>query len=621
MTELQTEPRALIPTARQLAAGDAAPSGAATPAVSMAEQPTLRRSWRQVLRDVDPRIIEGPKLVLFILCMTSLTARIDEQAIGVLLPRIRSDFGIDLTFVGTVASVAGILLTLSLLPLGYLADRVKRVWMVRVGATLTAGTIITTGFVAGPVGFVAARLSNGVAQSIAQPASFPLTADYFPPRSRARVFAIYFAAAQLGLIGGPAVAGLLGDRIGWRPTLLILGLVGLVAALLTFLLREPVRGQYDRPDPTVPPQPAPSFSESYRAAASIATLRRFWYATPFYGSRGVFGFVILPIFMADVYQFSSTSLGFLLTANGASGLVGLVIAGPVGAYLLRERPGRFMAVVGAAPFVQAAVIAIIAFRPPLPVAIAVLQLNAIAEVVGQPGGFTLISMVVPSRIRGLGLSTTVPWQLLNLIALPFELHAMVAIGLPHGLLLLVPLLVIAGLILVTGAPGVERDIRAAQAADAAAARSQDDSDTLLVCRDVDVAYGGVQVLYGVDLDVGRGEIIALVGTNGAGKSTLLRAMAGITEASSGAIFFDGRDITHLPPHAIAAAGVVSMPGGAAVFPGLTVAENLRAAAWTGREDPAEIVRRTDEVLELFPVLRDRWGAQAGALSGGEQQMV
>ncbi|MDT7571205.1 MAG: hypothetical protein QOE05_1379 [Actinomycetota bacterium] len=621
MTELQTEPRALIPTARQLATGDEPTAASSTPDVLVDEQPSLRRSWRDVLRDVDPRTVEGPKLVFFILCLTSLTARIDEQAIGVLLPQIRSDFGVDLAFLGTVAAVAGILLTLTLLPLGYLADRIRRVWMVRAGTLLTAGTVTATGLVGGPVGFVAARLTNGVAQAVAQPASFPLTSDYFPPRSRARVFAIYFAAAQLGFIIGPAVAGLLGDAIGWRATLLLLGGIGLAAGLLTFLLREPVRGQHDRPDPTVPLGPPPSFAESYRAAASIATLRRFWYATPFYGSRGVFGFVILPIFMAEAYQMSSSSLGFLLTLNGASGLVGLLIAGPFGAYLLRDRPSRFMTVVGCAPFVQAAVIAVIAFRPPLPVAIAVLQVNAIAEVIGQPGGYTLISLVVPSRIRGLGLATNVPWQLLNLAALPFIIRGMVAIGLPHGLLVLVPLLVIAGLILVTGAPGVERDIRAAQAADAAATRAQKDSGTLLVCRDVDVAYGGVQVLYGVDLDVRRGEIVALVGTNGAGKSTLLRAISGITEAAGGAVFFDGRDITHLPPHAIAAAGVVSMPGGAAVFPGLTVAENIRAAGWTGREDRDEVARRTEEVLTYFPVLRERWTAQAGTLSGGEQQMV
>jgi branched-chain amino acid transport system ATP-binding protein len=622
VTDLHADapPRALVPSARQLAIGDVT---ARRPDLPSSPESSLlpRRSWRALLRDIDPRTIEGPGFVLFVLCLTSLCARIDEQAVGVLLPQIRSDFGVDLAFVGTVAAFAGILFTVIALPLGYLADRVRRVTMIRAGTLLTAGAITATGVVGGPATFAGARLAHGLATGIAPPASFPLTTDYFGPRSRARVFAVTFAAAQLGYIIGPAIAGIAGDRIGWRATLVVLGGIALAAGLLTFGMREPVRGQQDRPHPEAPLGPPPSFAESYRAAASIATLRRFWYITPFVGARGIFALVILPIFLTDVYQLSTTQLGFLLSLNGFSGLIGLLVAGPFGAYLLRERPGRFMTVLGCAPFVQAAVIVLVALRLPLPVAIALLQLNVIAEVIGQPGGYTLMSMVVPSRIRGLGLATNVPWQLMNLIMLPFLLRAMLTIGLPHGLLLLVPLLVIGGLILVTGAPGVERDIRAARAADAADEAARANAGTLLVCRSVEVAYGGVQVLHRVDLDVQAGEIVALVGTNGAGKSTLLRAIAGISEASGGAIVFDGRDITHLPPHAIATTGVVSMPGGAAVFPALTVAENLRSAAWTLRGDEATAAARTEEVLELFPILRERLDAQAGTLSGGEQQMV
>jgi ABC-type branched-subunit amino acid transport system ATPase component/predicted MFS family arabinose efflux permease len=610
VTEVQSGPRQLVPTARQVESGDLPADVSDAPPAAAPRAP--HRSWLGLLREVDPRSIAGPKLVLLVLCLISLTARIDDQAIGVLLPKIRSDFGVDLTFLGTVASIAGIIVTLLTLPLGYLADRVRRVWMLRVGTVLTAATIAVTGLVRSPAGLVGARLGNAVAQGVSAPASFPLTADYFPPQSRARVFSVSFAAAQLGLIIGPAVAGVAGDAIGWRPTLLILGGIATVAALLTFLLREPVRGQYDRPDATVPQPPAPGFAEAYRTAASIATLRRLWYCQPFIGTRAVFGLIILPVFLTDVYQLSTTQLGLVFTLNGLSGMVGLLLAGPFGAYLLRDRPGRFMTVLGCAPFVQAAVIAVIAFRPPLALALLVIQLNIVAENLGQPGGFTLLSLVVPSRIRGLGLATNVPWQLMGLVATPFLLAAMLAIGLPHGILILVPLLVIGGLILVTGAPAVERDMRVAQAADAAAQRSSEGPGTLLVCRDVDVAYGGVRVISGLDLDIERGEVVALVGTNGAGKSTLLRAIAGTNEAAGGAIYLAGRDITHLPPHQIARAGVVSMPGGAAVFAGLTVAENLRAAGWTSEDD---------QVLSLFPVLRERWDAPAGSLSGGEQQMV
>src|SRR5204862_374009 len=116
---------------------------------------------------------------------------------------------------------------------------------------------------------------------------------------------------------------------------------------------------------------------------------------------------------------------------------------------------------------------------------------------------------------------------------------------------------------------------------------------LLVCRDVDVAYSGVQVLFGVDFDVEQGEIIALLGTNGAGKSTLLRAISGITEAAGGAIVYNGRDITHMPPHEIARLGVSHVPGGKGLFPHLTVDENLQLGLWM--VDEADRERRLADV--------------------------
>src|SRR5205823_854189 len=134
-------------------------------------------------------------------------------------------------------------------------------------------------------------------------------------------------------------------------------------------------------------------------------------------------------------------------------------------------------------------------------------------------------------------------------------------------------------------------------------------------------YDQVQVLFGCDLEVKRGECVALLGTNGAGKSTLLKAISGLVDPIGGLIFFDGRDVTHTDAVHTAGAGIVQVPGGKAVFPTLTVAEHLRAAGWLYREDPAYLKQANQEVLDLFPRLRDRFEQQAGNLSGGEQQML
>ena len=145
---------------------------------------------------------------------------------------------------------------------------------------------------------------------------------------------------------------------------------------------------------------------------------------------------------------------------------------------------------------------------------------------------------------------------------------------------------------------------------------------LLSCRGVDVAYDKVQVLFGVDLDVERGEIVALLGTNGAGKSTLLKAVSGLVEPSAGQILLAGVDITKADAVATARLGIVQVPGGRAVFPTLTVAEHFKVGAWLfAAEDRAEVDRRTAEVLAMFPRLLERWDQLAGNLSGGEQQQL
>lgn len=144
---------------------------------------------------------------------------------------------------------------------------------------------------------------------------------------------------------------------------------------------------------------------------------------------------------------------------------------------------------------------------------------------------------------------------------------------------------------------------------------------LLACKGVEVSYGPVQVLFGVDLEIPEGEIVALLGTNGAGKSTLLKAISGIVKAHGGSIDFDGKDLTKIPPHLITASGVVQMPGGRSIFPMLTVENNLRLAQWLLRDDPAAAQQVLDLVLETFPILGERYREMAGNLSGGEQQML
>ncbi|AFV10299.1 high-affinity branched-chain amino acid transport ATP-binding protein BraG [Thermacetogenium phaeum DSM 12270] len=143
---------------------------------------------------------------------------------------------------------------------------------------------------------------------------------------------------------------------------------------------------------------------------------------------------------------------------------------------------------------------------------------------------------------------------------------------------------------------------------------------VLSLEDVNVHYGAIWALKGVNLTVGEGEIISLIGANGAGKTTTLRAISGIVRATSGRITFRGEDITRMAAHDIVKRGIAQVPEGRRVFANLTVIENLEMGAYI-RNDKQGIKEDLERVLERFPRLKERRNQIAGTLSGGEQQML
>lgn len=135
---------------------------------------------------------------------------------------------------------------------------------------------------------------------------------------------------------------------------------------------------------------------------------------------------------------------------------------------------------------------------------------------------------------------------------------------------------------------------------------------MLEVHDVHTYYGDSHILHGVSVRLGAGEAVAILGRNGVGKTTLIRTIVGFTPARTGRVRFDGRDITHVPPHRIARLGIGLVPQGRRIFAPLTVQENLMLGA-RGRD--------AGRVHELFPQLRERAAQSGGTLSGGEQEML
>ena len=144
--------------------------------------------------------------------------------------------------------------------------------------------------------------------------------------------------------------------------------------------------------------------------------------------------------------------------------------------------------------------------------------------------------------------------------------------------------------------------------------------SLLRLEQLQVAYGGIRAVKGVDLEVGQGELVCLIGANGAGKTTTLRAVTGLVRAAAGRVLYDGQDITGLKVPEIARRGLALVPEGRGVFAQLTIEENLAMGAYA-RNDRAGIAADVERAFTLFPRLKERRAQTAGTLSGGEQQML
>jgi len=146
------------------------------------------------------------------------------------------------------------------------------------------------------------------------------------------------------------------------------------------------------------------------------------------------------------------------------------------------------------------------------------------------------------------------------------------------------------------------------------------SETLLRAKGVHAGYGDVPVLWGVDLEIRRGEIVCLLGSNGAGKTTLMRTISALLPRSAGSIVFDGGELSGSDPEQVLRAGIAHVPEGRRLFPAMTVRDNLLMGAYLRRDGQAAVNADVERMYDLFPILKERRNQDAATLSGGEQQM-
>ena len=200
-----------------------------------------------------------------------------------------------------------------------------------------------------------------------------------------------------------------------------------------------------------------------------------------------------------------------------------------------------------------------------------------------PAYLTMVARVTPPRLRSQAFSWSLVWFGLGGLIL-----SQIAISVDDKrvtLLLLAVFVAAGGITEMTAEKFIDRDID-----QAINSETTSTSTALVALHKLDAGYDQVQILFGVDMEIEQGEIVALLGTNGAGKSTLLKAISGLIDPIGGAIFFDGRDVTHADANTTARLGIAQVPGGRGIFPTLTVAENLRIAGWMERKDTARLLQ-------------------------------
>ncbi len=478
-----------------------------------------------------------PFLPLFVLFGLNMADELDRNAFGVLLPEIRDHFGLNTSGILTVVSLSLVAALLIALPIGFMGDRTRRLPIALAGAVGWGVFSIMTGLAPTLLALGIARAGSGLGRAVNEPVHNSLLADYYDIPTRPRVYGVHRYANALGQFIGPLVGGIMAYYWGWRSPFFVFSFVTLFFVLVGLKLREPVRGRWERKamgvseDVADTEEVAPSWAESFRIVWQVRSLRRIFFALPFLAIALVGLLTLGGLYYDEVWGFNEVQRGFLTACmEGGAQLVGLLLGIPLATQLLAKGAGhvlRFLAVVS---LLITGAWVVFAIAPVLPIALLANAVISASFFLLIPGIFTVMSLAVPAKVRTFGFAIGTLWVLPGLLLLPVVGGLADAYGIRWGLLAAAPVFAIGGWLLASGGQFAEHDIN--QVWKSAAARSEvamlrrQGKVKLLLARDVDVHYDNVQVLFGVNMEVDEGEIVALMGTNGAGKSTLLKAISG-----------------------------------------------------------------------------------------------
>ncbi len=565
-----------------------------------------------------------------------------QSGFNVLVPNVRQALGLSDAGILSIVAAAGAAALACTLPIAFLADRTQRVRLVLVGAFVSAGFCLGLGTAQSALWVAVMLAGASMGQAIIFPTHNSLLADYYPVRARPAIYSSHRIGLSLGAIGGVLLAGGLGQAFGWRLPFVVLAAPLALVGVIGLGLSEPRRGRHEQealeeqmlgsglgePAPMDGPkeplrEPPPSPGEAWRLVWKIGVLRRIFVALPFLAAA-IVGFTSLASLQYQrTFGLDAFQRAVIVAPVQVFDVLGVAVGAVVATRLARRSLRAVFGLLAVAAVAASGAAVLFALAPDVPLAfLGNALIDACLGVVG-PGVLAVLSLAIPARARSVGFSVGALFVLPGLAVIPLVGTVGDAVGLRYGLLLLVPVFLFGAAIVYWASSVLEGDVRnvwlSLRARAEMLAQRRAGRLPLLAVEELSVGYDGVTVVPSASVRLAEGETVAILGTNGAGKSTLLRAIGGVVEADGGAVVFDGRDITHLPPDEVARLGVAQMPGGQGVFANLSVRENLVVAAWKLPRHDAET--QVAGALERLAASGLAPGQRAGDLSGGQQQLL
>ena len=582
----------------------------------------------------------GGRSMLFILFLLVTIEEFDRTAVAVLAPDIQKTLNISDTALIGLASFGGVILVLGAIPLAWLADRMRRVSITTLSVFVAAVGVLSNGLVANSFALFWARNLVGAGHAYRLPVHSSLLADQYPIESRARVFGIEGLGRPVGQLTAPLLAGSIAGAIGgptaWRWVFVLFAIPVALLGLATLFLKEPKRGVNEQRvllgqemEPVSRELPI-TMSAAYQRLKKVRT---FYYMCIGIGTLG-FALVAVPVQLSllfkNTYGYGAYTRGWITSLTWLPSIIAIPLAGARFDRIFRQNPGRLLRIAGGLIVGYGLLMFIgLRFHNPVLLVLGIGLANACTSAAFVSIGPT-VGAVAPARMRAQAFALVPVFIFLmggffgGLLAGALsdafgERTALSIIAPPAGIL--------GGLLLSYGSRFIQRDISrmAEELIEEQDERQRIAADPQAVpalqVRNLDASYGPVQVLFGCDLDVYKGEVVALLGSNGAGKSTLLRCISGLTMPDRGVVRLNGRTITYTEAELRFGEGIMQVRGGAGTFRNLTIEENLRVSLMGKVRDKAEQTRRIREVYDTFPALERRRDNDARSLSGGEQQML